>query len=109
MSVKVEFITPDKNSVVVDGEVGQNLRDLAVDNMVEGLIGECGGTCSCGTCHVKIDPAWIDKVGQAEDDGLEDGLLYMFDSRTENSRLGCQVQLTEELDGLKVEVAPEEM
>lgn len=109
MAIKVEFITPDKNSVIVEGEVGQNLRDLAVDNMVDGIIGECGGTCSCGTCHIHIDAAWIDRVGRAEEDGLEDGLLYMFDSKNDCSRLGCQVELTEDMNGLKIEVAPEDM
>lgn len=109
MSIKVEFVTPDKESFVVEGEVGQNLRDLAVDNMVPGLIGECGGTCACGTCHVHVDPGWIDKVGKVEDGGLEEGLLYMFESNGETSRLGCQVELTEEMDGLKVEVVVEEI
>lgn len=108
MPVKVEFITPEKESIVLQGDVGQTLRDLAVDNMVSGVIGECGGTCSCGTCHVHVDPAWIDVVGQAEEDGLEDGVLYMFESRTDHSRLGCQIELTEAMDGLKVEVAPED-
>lgn len=109
MSVKVEFVTPDNETVVLEGKVGQNLRDLAVDNMIPGVIGECGGTCSCGTCHMHIAPEWIDRVGRAEEDGLEDGLLYMFESKTECSRLGCQVVLSEELNGLKVEVAPEDI
>ena len=109
MSIKVEFVTPDKESIVLEGEVGQTLRNLAVDNMVPGIIGECGGTCACGTCHVHIDPEWIDTTGRAEDGGLEDGLLYMFESQNERSRLGCQVELTEAMNGLKVEVVPEEI
>lgn len=109
MSIKVEFITREKESFVIDGEVGQSLRDLAVNNSVPGVIGECGGTCACGTCHVQVHPEWIDVVGRVEDDGIEDGLLYMFESKTDFSRLGCQVGLTDDMDGLKVDVVPEEI
>ena len=109
MSIKVEFITTDKESVLLEGSDGQTLRDLAVDNLVPGMIGECGGTCACGTCHVIVHSEWIDVVGRVEDDGIEDGLLYMFDSKTDCSRLGCQVELTTEMDGLKVDVAAEEI
>jgi len=109
MPIKVEFITAEKESFIVEGEAGQNLRDLAVDNMVPGLIGECGGTCACGTCHIHVAPEWIDKVGRVETDGLEDGLLYMFETTCEYSRLGCQIELSDELDGLKVDVVVEEI
>ena len=109
MAIKVEFKTPEGDSIVLECEAGETLRNLAVDNEVPGIIGECGGTCSCGTCHVHIDPEWIDVVGRVEEDGLEDGLLYMFESNCEYSRLGCQVELTEEMDGLKVTAVPEEI
>ncbi len=109
MSIKVEFNTPEEGSIVLEGQPGQTLRDLAVDHAVPGMIGECGGTCSCGTCHVHVAPEWIDVVGKVEDDGIEDGLLYMFESKTDYSRLGCQIELTDEMDGLKVDVAAEEI
>ena len=109
MSVKVEFKTPEGKTIELECEAGETLRNLAVDNNVPGIIGECGGTCACGTCHVHIDPEWIDVVGRVEDGGLEDGLLYVFESNCEYSRLSCQVELTEEMDGLKVEVVPEEI
>ena len=108
MSIKVEFVTPEGESYVLEGEAGQTVRDLAVDNMVPGLIGECGGTCSCGTCHVLVDAEWIGVVGEVEEGGLEDGLLYMFEDKTECSRLGCQIELTDAMDGLKVTVAVED-
>ena len=109
MAIKVEFKTPEGESIILECEAGETLRNLAVDNEVPGIIGECGGTCSCGTCHVHVDPEWIDVVGRVEEGGLEDGILYMFESNCEYSRLGCQIELTEEMDGLKVEAVPEEI
>ena len=108
MPIKVEFRTPEGESIVLEAEPGETLRNLAVDNMVPGLIGECGGTCACGTCHVHVDPEWIGVVGEVEEDGLEDGLLYMFESKSDHSRLGCQIELTEAMDGLKVDVVVED-
>ncbi len=108
MPISVEFRTPEGESYVLEAERGETLRNLAVDNMVPGLIGECGGTCACGTCHVHVDPEWIGIVGEVEEGGLEDGLLYMFESKSDRSRLGCQIELSEEMDGLKVDVVVED-
>ena len=69
---------------------------------VKGIEGECGGVCSCATCHIYIDPAWMDKVGPASK--VEQGMLDLEDHASKCSRLGCQVKLTPELDGLIVKV-----
>jgi ferredoxin, 2Fe-2S len=69
---------------------------------VPGITGDCGGVCSCATCHVKIDPAWVEKVGPAGE--AEAGMLELEDEVEDNSRLGCQVKLTDDLDGLVVRV-----
>lgn len=63
---------------------------------------ECGGAMACATCHVHVDPAWIDRLGSAR--GEEADLLDMSDYRTENSRLCCQIRPGPALDGLKVEI-----
>lgn len=63
---------------------------------------ECGGAMACATCHVRVDPAWIEKVGRAR--GEETDLLDMSDYRTENSRLCCQIRPGPALDGLRVEL-----
>ncbi len=63
---------------------------------------ECGGAMACATCHVIVDPAWMNKVGQA--DGEEADLLDMSNYRTDTSRLACQVKLTDALDGLPVAI-----
>jgi len=75
---------------------------VAVANQVEGIGGDCGGVCSCATCHVHIDREWMDKVGPAT--VSEEGMLELEDQANECSRLGCQVELTPELDGLVVKV-----
>ena len=102
---KVTYIQQNGEKVIVDDADG-NLMEIAVDHEVEGITGDCGGVCSCSTCHVYIPRGWRDKVGPAED--MELDTLEFNDQRKPNSRLGCQIEMTEELDGLEVEVAPEE-
>ncbi len=98
---KVTYITPEGERVVVEQAEG-TLMSAAVENQVSGIDGDCGGVCSCATCHVHVDEAWTDKVGPAGEG--EKGLLELEDGVEENSRLGCQVKLTPELDGLVVRV-----
>ncbi|MBT3992560.1 MAG: 2Fe-2S iron-sulfur cluster binding domain-containing protein [Gammaproteobacteria bacterium] len=90
----------------VEGQVGlslmESLRDL--DN---GTLALCGGMCSCATCHCFIEEPWASSLSERQDDELE--LLEDLDSFRENqSRLSCQIELTEEMDGMRVEVAPDE-
>lgn len=98
---KVTYITPRGDEVVVDNAEG-TLMHAAVENQVEGIDGDCGGVCSCATCHVHVDPAWADKVGPATE--AEEGMLELEDDVAPTSRLGCQVKLTPELDGVVVRV-----
>ena len=66
----------------------------------------CGGLCSCGTCHVYLDPEWLDKFPPSDSD--EQDLLDVFDSAESNSRLSCQMRIEADHDGLKLSIAPEE-
>jgi ferredoxin, 2Fe-2S len=102
---KVTFIQQDGERVVVENAVG-NLMEIAIDNNVEGITGDCGGVCSCSTCHVYIPSEWQNKVGSADD--AERDTLSFNEHHKPNSRLGCQVELSTDLDGLVVEVAPGE-
>ena len=70
------------------------------------LLAICGGGCSCGTCHVIVDPAWFGRLGPVHDD--EEDMLEVAAHRTPTSRLSCQVQMTAALDGLAVTIAPED-
>jgi 2Fe-2S ferredoxin len=98
---RITYTTPDGEQVVVEAS-GGSLMTAAVQNQVKGIEGECGGVCSCATCHVHIDPAWMDRVGPAGD--IEAAMLELDDNVNATSRLGCQVPIRPELDGLKVQV-----
>jgi len=105
-TVRVVFVERDGTEVVVeDAAAGVSLMETAKANGVDGILGECGGGCACATCHVYVDPAWLERLG-ARDELEEmtlDGVAHIL---RDNSRLGCQVVLTEAMDGLRVAVAP---
>lgn len=98
------FKTPDGEQISIEAEDG-TLMEAAVENGVPGIDADCGGMCSCGTCHVRVDPAWVEKVGPPN--STEQGLLNLFDDTDGASRLSCQIEVSDELDGLIVTVAPQ--
>ncbi len=100
---KVTFITEDGDHVIAEDADG-SLMQVARDHDIEGIDGACGGVCSCATCHVKVKAEWLAKVGKATEE--EQDLLDLEDDTDERSRLSCQIEITDELDGLIVEVAP---
>lgn len=99
---KVTFIAPGGKETTVDDAEG-TLMSIAVANQVEGIDGDCGGVCACATCHVYVDPQWVEQVGPMTEN--ETGMLEFDDNLRDNSRLGCQVTMSPELDGLVVRVA----
>ena len=89
--------------IVAEVKDGLNLMEAEVDNNVPHVIGECGGSLSCATCHVYVDPAWTDRVGQPE--RFEDGMLDVAEAeRRDTSRLSCQIKASAALDGLVLHV-----
>lgn len=78
----------------------------AVNNDLDGLPAECGGACACATCHAYIDPQWLSKLPALDD--MEDSMLDAAFDRRDNSRLTCQIEVTNELDGLVVHIAENE-
>lgn len=98
--VKVLFKDHLGNEKAVETNVGVSVMQAAVSNGVDGIDADCGGSCSCATCHVFVDDAWLDKLGAM--DPNEDAMLGLSADRQANSRLSCQIQLSEELDGLVV-------
>lgn len=105
--MKVTFVQMDGVEKTIEGAEGETLMELARDNGVDGILGDCGGSCSCATCHVYVDPAWTEAVGKPDD--VEDMALEMvYDAVKDNSRLCCQIQVKPELDGIRVKVAPHE-
>lgn len=97
---KITYISHDGNEQEVDVPEGNTVMEGAIDNMIDGIVAECGGACTCATCHVYVDEAWVDKVG--EPGVFEKDLLEMAIEPAENSRLSCQIKVTEQLDGLVV-------
>jgi len=97
---KITYIEHDGTTRIVEAEIGATVMETALKNDVAGIVAECGGSCTCATCLVHVDKAWADKVGtrSAEE---EDQLDFAFDVRP-NSRLSCQIKVTETLDGLVV-------
>ena len=98
--VRVTFVQWNGDEQTVDGPVGLSLMETALQNGIPGIVADCGGNCSCGTCRVFVDAAWYAKVGEPNE--LEAEMLEMHADRHECQRLSCQLPLTEEFDGLTV-------
>lgn len=97
--MKVTWKLPDGTEVAADVSNGTNMMQAAVDNNVPGVIGECGGCLSCATCHVYVDDAWVSKTGEADE--FEDAMLDVAEAaRQSTSRLSCQIEASDGLDGL---------
>lgn len=102
----ITYIQPDGTSVEVEVPLGHSVMEGAMKSGVDGVIAECGGACSCATCHVHIAPEWISKLAPAN--STEEIMLEFAEGKDEFSRLSCQIRVTEELDGLVVTVADEQ-
>ncbi len=99
---KITYIEHDGTKHEVKAEAGMTVMEAAVKNTVPGIEAECGGACACATCHVYVKEDWREATGQPEE-MEEDMLDFAFDVR-ESSRLSCQIKVTDELDGLVVNV-----
>src|SRR5919204_5806258 len=97
---RITFIQNDGTERVVEAEPGMTVMEAAIRNSVPGIAAECGGACACAPCHVYVDDAWREKVG-APSPMEEDMLDFGFDVRP-NSRLSCQIKVSDDLDGLVV-------
>lgn len=99
---KVEFRNSDGGSTTLDAPEGFSLMEVAVQNGVDGIDADCGGACTCATCHVYVADEWLEKLSppqRAEADMLE----FAIDPAP-NSRLSCQITITPDLDGLTVTI-----
>lgn len=98
---KITFFDSDGESEIVDAEAGISLMEAAIYHGVEGIVAECGGNRLCATCHVYVSKEWVERLTPREE-GEEELLAELAVDRRENSRLSCQIRLTDELDGLVV-------
>ena len=100
---KLTFINTDGTRLEVEAPVGLSVLEIAHRNNVD-LEGACEGSLACSTCHVIVDPEWYDSLVAASED--EEDMLDLAFGLTRSSRLGCQIIITEELDGLTVSLPP---
>jgi len=99
---KITFIQPDGSRQEVVAEPGMTVMEAARKELVPGIEAECGGACSCATCHVYVEETWRENVGPPSE-MEEDMLDFAFEVRP-SSRLSCQIKVSEDLDGLVVSV-----
>ena len=97
---KITYIAFAGEETVVDAKEGMSVMQSAVNNGVAGIVAECGGACSCATCHVYVEQEWFDKLPEAR--SMEKEMLDFVMNPQPNSRLSCQIDMTAELDGLVV-------
>jgi 2Fe-2S ferredoxin len=97
---RMTFIEHDGTRHEVEIEADKSLMQHAADNMVPGIDADCGGECACGTCHVIVDHEWFAKTGAINSN--EKQMLEMTPEGAPTSRLACQIEVTDALDGLVV-------
>jgi 2Fe-2S ferredoxin len=103
---KIKVIDRSGSAKEVEAVLGQSLMEVVRDNGFDELLALCGGCCSCATCHVIIDPAFVSKLRPMDPD--ENDLLDGTTTREATSRLSCQIKITEELEGVTLTIAPED-
>ncbi|NVB40983.1 2Fe-2S iron-sulfur cluster binding domain-containing protein [Pseudenhygromyxa sp. WMMC2535] len=104
---KIKFIEASGEEHVVDATAGQSVMQAAMDNLVPGIVAECGGYANCATCHVYVDAAWTDELPRPE--ANEAAMVECAFEVQANSRLSCQLTVTPELDGLIVRIPSSQM
>src|SRR5271163_4586080 len=97
---KITYIDHAGTARTIEAEVGSTVMETAIKNGVPGIEAECGGACACSTCHVYVEEAWREKVG--EPSPMEEDMLDFAYEVKPNSRLSCQIKVRDDLDGLTV-------
>ncbi|PHR53329.1 MAG: 2Fe-2S ferredoxin [Robiginitomaculum sp.] len=97
---RIIFVEHNGTRHEVEAANGTTVMEAAVNNMVPGIDADCGGACACATCHVYVDDVWLEKTGSI--DSMEESMLDFASDMKPNSRLSCQISVSDELDGLVV-------
>ncbi|GAB7549401.1 2Fe-2S iron-sulfur cluster-binding protein [Cupriavidus sp. 8B] len=103
---KITFEDHTGQCVTVEAKLGSTIMEVAIQNNVAGIVAECGGACACATCHVYVDPGWMDTVGPPGES--ERDMLEFANGVRENSRLSCQLKVREAFEGLIVRTPAEQ-
>ena len=102
--VKITYIEHDGTEHTVDVDQGISLMEGAVNNSIPGIDADCGGGCACATCMIFIPDDWKEKIPDMSDE--EESMLDFHEYKDDSSRLGCQIPITEEFEGLSVKMPP---
>ena len=97
---KITYIAFDGTEHPIEVKPGLSVMEGAVKNNIPGIDADCGGACACATCHVYVDPAWLENTGTRS--AMEESMLDFAENVEDNSRLSCQIKVTDALDGLVV-------
>ncbi len=97
---KIIYIDHDGTSRDVEAKNGTSIMEAAVQNMIPGIDADCGGACACATCHVYVGETWLGKLKDKDD--MEDSMLDFAEDVKDNSRLSCQILMSDDLDGITV-------
>jgi 2Fe-2S ferredoxin len=97
---KINYTDKSGNTKSVEVETGLSVMEGALQNNIPGIDADCGGSMACATCHVYVEEKWLDKIPKAEDAEID--MIDMAYDPKKNSRLSCQIIITDELEGLKV-------
>jgi 2Fe-2S ferredoxin len=97
---KITYVAHDGTERTVEAKNGMSVMEVAVNNSIPGIDADCGGACACATCHVYVDDAFLAKTGEQQE--MEKSMLDFAENVQANSRLSCQIKVTDELDGLRV-------
>jgi 2Fe-2S ferredoxin len=97
---KITYVEFSGKEHAIEVKTGLTVMEGAIKHNVPGIDADCGGACACATCHVYVDPAWTDKVGSPS--AMEESMLDFAENVEPNSRLSCQIKVTDALDGLVV-------
>jgi 2Fe-2S ferredoxin len=103
---QITYVEPGGARRTVEVPLGYSVMEGALKHRIDGIIAACGGSCSCSTCHVHVEEEWLERVGPPHD--AERDTLEFAIAGDRRSRLSCQIEVTEELDGLVVHVADEQ-
>ncbi len=97
---KITYQDIQGNSITIDVDNGLTVMEGAIQNDIPGIDADCGGSMACATCHVYVEEKWLNKIPKAEEAEID--MIDMAYDPKKNSRLSCQLIITDELDGLKV-------
>ncbi|MEM5515568.1 2Fe-2S iron-sulfur cluster-binding protein [Henriciella sp. AS95] len=97
---KIIYVDHEGTERPIEAKNGETVMETAIKNSVPGIDADCGGACACATCHVYVDEAFMPKVGEPEE--MEQSMLDFAENVQSNSRLSCQITISDDLEGLKV-------